>query len=108
LIGYRQIDINKVLENLIFMHLKVSGYKITVGQLGDKEIDFVGERKGEKIYIQAIYLINSEAVKEREFGNLLAIKDNYPKLVVSMDKMTGGSVKGIKQINILDFLSKLL
>jgi len=77
-------------------------------QQGQKEIDFVGERKGEKIYIQAAYLINSEAVKEREFGNLLAIKDNYPKLVVSMDKMAGGSFKGIKQVNILDFLSKLL
>lgn len=108
LVGYRQTDMNKILENLIFMHLKASGYKITVGQLGDKEIDFVGERKGEKIYIQAAYLINSEAVKEREFGNLLAIKDNYPKLVVSMDKMAGGSVKGVKQVNILDFLSKLL
>lgn len=108
LIGYRQTDINKILENLIFMHLKASGFKITVGQLGEKEIDFVGERKGEKIYIQAAYLINSEAVKEREFGNLLAIKDNYPKLVVSMDKMAGGSIKGVKHVNILDFLSKLL
>lgn len=108
LVGYRQTDINKILENLIFMHLKASGYEITVGRLGEKEIDFVGERRGEKIYVQAAYLINSEAVKEREFGNLLAIKDNYPKLVVSMDKMAGGSVKGVKQINILDFLSKLL
>lgn len=108
LTGYRQADINKILENLIFMHLKASGYKITIGQLGEKEIDFVGERRGEKIYIQSAYLINGEAVKEREFGNLLAIKDNYPKLVVSMDKMAGGNVKGVKHINILDFLSKLL
>lgn len=108
LIGYRQADINEILENLIFMHLKASGFKITVGQLGEKEIDFVAERQGEKLYIQAAYSINSEAVKEREFGNLLAIKDNYPKLVVSMDKLAGGDVKGIKQVNILDFLSKLL
>ncbi|MDO9399416.1 MAG: ATP-binding protein [bacterium] len=107
IIGYRQTDINKILENLVFMHLKVSGFKVTIGQLGKKEIDFVCEKKGEKLYIQVAYLISSEAVKEREFGNLLAIKDNYPKLVVSMDKMVEGGVEGVKHMNILDFLSRL-
>jgi uncharacterized protein len=105
-IAYKQADINKILENLVFMHLKTSGYKITIGQLGKKEIDFVAEKTGERIYIQVVYLLTTDAVREREFGNLLLIKDNYPKFVVSMDEVVGGKHKGIEQINIVDFLSR--
>ncbi|NIA18364.1 MAG: hypothetical protein GWO79_00585 [Actinobacteria bacterium] len=90
------------------MHLKISGYKITVGQLGKKEIDFVAEKGGKRIYIQAAYLIANDAIKEREFGNLLEIRDNYPKIVVSMDEVAEGQYKGVKHINIIDFLSREL
>jgi uncharacterized protein len=103
-IGYKQTDISKILENIVFLHLKILGYKITVGKLYDKEIDFVCEKLGEKIYIQVVYLINNEKTIEREFGNLLKIKDNYRKIVVSMDEVIGNKYKGIEQINILDFL----
>ncbi|MCK5475121.1 MAG: ATP-binding protein [Candidatus Pacebacteria bacterium] len=104
-IGYKQTDINKVLENLVFLHLRVLGYKVFVGKLGNKEIDFVCEKQGKKIYIQVAYLIN-EQNKEREFGNLLEIKDNYPKFVVSMDEfISDNECKGIKHIHIRDFLS---
>jgi len=104
-IGYKQVDINKVLENLVFLHLRVLGYKVFVGKLGNKEIDFVCEKQGEKIYIQVAYLI-TEQNKEREFGNLLSIKDNYPKYVISMDEFIGNNkYKGIKHIHIRDFLS---
>ncbi|MFH1412724.1 MAG: ATP-binding protein [bacterium] len=106
IVNYNQVDINKVLENLIFLHLQVLGYNVTVGQLKDKEVDFVCEKQGEKFYIQAAYLITEEN-KEREFGNLLAIQDNYPKIVVSMDKLIDkGGYKGIKHMSIRDFLSK--
>ncbi len=105
-IGYKRMDINKILENLIFMHLKIFGYKITVGQLGKKEIDFVAEKGGQRIYIQAAYLIANEEIKKREFGNLLEIRDNYPKIVVSMDEVKEERYKGVKHINIIDFLSK--
>ncbi len=106
IIGYRQIDINKILENLVFLHLQILGYEVTVGQLGDKEIDFVCEKRGKRLYVQVAYLITEENAK-REFGNLLAIKDNYPKLALSMDEMIDDSeYKGIKHINIRDFLSK--
>lgn len=105
LIGYRQTDINKILENLVFSHLKILGYKVYVGKLGDKKIDFVGEKRGERVYIQVAYLINTDKTRKREFENLLAVPDNYPKIVVSMDEMIGEKYKGVKHINIRDFLN---
>ena len=102
--SYKHADINKILENLVFLHLQILGYKTTVGQLKDGEIDFVCEKQGEKIYIQVAYLITKEN-KDREFGNLLNVKDNYPKIVVSADEMIGKKgYKGIEHINIQDFL----
>jgi hypothetical protein len=105
IIGYRQADIGKALENLIFSYLKMSDYSVTVGNLQGKEIDFVAVKNGKKVYIQASYLITDEN-REREFGNLLAIQDNYPKYVISMDKMIGESdYRGIKQISIRELLT---
>lgn len=104
--NYDHADINKILENLVFSHLQVLGYQVTIGQLQDKEIDFVCEKHGKKIYIQTAYTITG-ANKEREFGNLLEIKNNYPKMVVSMDDIKGESeYKGIKHVNVIDFLSR--
>lgn len=105
LIGYRQVDIGKILENAVYNHLQAVGYAITVGKSGEKEIDFVCEKAGEKLYVQVAYLIADEKTKNREFGNLLEIKDNYPKMVVSLDKMAGGSYRGVKHVNVLDFLA---
>lgn len=106
-IGFKQTDINKVLENLVFLHLKILGYDVAVGKLGDKEVDFVAEKRGEKLYVQVAYLITDQKIRDREFGNLLKIKDNYPKLVVSMDKMIGEKYKGIEQMNIRKFLTSI-
>jgi predicted AAA+ superfamily ATPase len=104
IIGYRQADIGRILENLIFIHLKRSGYDVTVGRIGGKEIDFACEKKGERLFVQVAYMITDQAVHDREFGNLLEIKDNFPKIVVSMDEITGGTFKGIRHVNIRDFL----
>jgi uncharacterized protein len=105
IVGVRQTDIQKVLENVVYNHFSLSGYDITVGQLGSKEVDFVCEKQGERIYVQVAYLITEEN-KEREFGNLLSIPDNYPKLVVSMDEEVGsGSYKGIEHVNVRRLLS---
>ncbi len=104
LVGYKATDIGKVLENLVFSHLSRLGFQIHVGQLGDKEIDFVAEKDGRKIYIQVAYLINDKIVRDREFGNLLLIPDNYKKMVVSMDKMIGDDYKGIRHYQISNFL----
>ncbi|MFH1048198.1 MAG: ATP-binding protein [Patescibacteria group bacterium] len=104
LVGYKATEIGQMLENLVFSHLLRLGFKINVGQMGDKEIDFVAEKEGRKVYIQVAYLINDKATEEREFGNLLIIPDNYQKMVVSMDKMIGGDYKGIQHYQIIDFL----
>ncbi|MDQ1284541.1 MAG: uncharacterized protein QG620_889 [Patescibacteria group bacterium] len=104
LAGYKAAEIGQMLENLVFSHLSRLGFTIHVGQLGNKEIDFVAEKEGKKIYIQVAYLINDDATKEREFGNLLEIADNYQKIVVSMDKMAGDDYRGIEHYKIVDFL----
>ncbi|RJQ54872.1 MAG: ATP-binding protein [Nitrospiraceae bacterium] len=108
LVGYRLSDISKVLENIVYMHLRVSGYTVTVGQMGTKEVDFVAEKKGEKLYVQVAYLMPDKKTWDREFGNLLRISDNYPKFVVSMDRMIDGSEKGIRHMHITQFIKALL
>lgn len=107
IIGYRQNDISKILENIVFTHLIMHGYSVTIGWDNGKEVDFICERKGEKMYIQVTYLLKDDTVMEREFGNLLTIKDNYPKFVVSMDKIEGNSYKGIIHKNLIQFLTEL-
>ena len=104
IVNFKQVDINKILENLVYCRLIGLGYKVFVEQIDNGEVDFVAEMKGERIYVQVAYLIASGKVEKREFGSLLAIKDNYRKYVVTMDKMAGGSVKGVAHLHILDFL----
>lgn len=101
---FKANDIAQVLENIVCHHLLVHGYNLSIGRDGDKEIDFVGEKNGEKIYIQVAYSVMDPKTYEREFGNLLAIKDNYPKMVITMDEIEGNSNEGIKQIPIRKFL----
>ena len=74
--------------------------------MGDKEIDFVAEKSGEKMYVQVAYLVPDQKAHDREFGNLLSIADNYRKVVVSMDEPAGGNFKGIEHIHIRKFLAE--
>jgi predicted AAA+ superfamily ATPase len=104
IVGSGYFDIGKTIENVIYIHLLIAGYDVTIGQYGEKEIDFVAVKDGRKIYIQACYLIPDEKVKEREFGNLLLIKDNYPKYVVSLDEYLIGNFEGIRHLHLKDFL----
>lgn len=103
-----QRDIHKLMENAIFLHLSQQRYEVFTGQQnGGKEIDFVARKNDEIIYVQSTYLLNDEATRKREFGNLEAISDNYPKYVVSLDEWTSGStVNGIKHIHLGEFLSE--
>ncbi len=106
--GYNPNDIAKLLENVVFNHLKVAGYKVYVGQKGAKEIDFIAQREGETIYVQVCYLLADEKVIEREFGNLLDIPDNYKKYVVSMDNFsTSNTFKGIIHQTVPEFCENL-
>lgn len=105
--GYKSADINKITENAVYLHLLINGYKIFIGKTGDKEIDFIAERQNELLYVQVTSYLTDEKVVEREFGNLLSVPDNYPKLVVSLDEFSGSSTyKGIQHLTLLEFLSE--
>ena len=105
--GTREGDIEKVIENIIYQHLVNLGYKVNVGQLQAGEIDFVCTKKAgaKRIYIQAAYIIADSETREREFGNLHNIKDNYPKYVVSMTPLvTRNDDNGITHLHLRNFL----
>lgn len=106
--GSREGDIEKVIENIIYSQLVRLGYEVTVGQLQAGEIDFVCTKsEGQRIYIQASYIIADEATREREFGNLRSIRDNYPKYVISMTPLVDRQdFDGITHIHLRRFLTK--
>mgnify|MGYP003289170570 CR=1 FL=1 len=106
--GSRQGDVEKVIENIIYNHLVRLGYEVSVGQLQAGEIDFVcTESKGSRIYVQASYIIADNAAYEREFGNLHAIKDNYPKYVISMTPLvTKADDNGVTHLHLRHFLTR--
>lgn len=109
IVGYKSSDIHKVLENAVYLHLRMAGFSVTVGQEGNKEIDFIAQKSGEKIYVQVAYILTNEEAINREFGNLLEIRDNYPKYVVTMDEMTETTTyEGIKRIHVKDFCLNLV
>lgn len=101
--GGNMRDINLVLENIVFLELLRRGYTVTVGKAGEREVDFVCDKRGEKLYVQVTYLLASEETIAREFGVYDSIRDNFPKYVVSMDELDL-SRSGIKHRNIRDFL----
>ena len=99
-------DIEKRLENVVFLHLLRLGYSVHVGQLRSSEIDFVAEKGEQTLYVQVAYLIADEETEKREFGNLQAIRNNHPKMVVSMNPLnTISEVEGIRHIHLRQFLS---
>jgi len=107
IVGYRSADIGKIMENAVFLHLKINDFEVTVGNSNNKEIDFIAEKNNEKIYIQVAYLLQDEQTITREFENLLQINNNYRKIVVTMDNLfSGSSYKGIEHKHLLDFLNE--
>lgn len=104
--GTREGDIEKVIENIIYQHLIRLGFQVYVGQLQAGEIDFVCTKpEGQRIYVQASFIIAEQATREREFGNLRSIKDNYPKYVISMTPLlTKNDDDGITHIHLRKFL----
>ncbi|MDO4773392.1 MAG: ATP-binding protein [Bacillota bacterium] len=96
-------DINLILENVLYLELLRRGYEVTVGRTGDKEIDFVCNKRDEKLYVQVAYLLATEETVAREFGVYDKIRDHFPKYVVSLDEFDM-SRNGIKHKNIRDFL----
>jgi len=102
--GYRDRMISGILENLIFLELKRRAYKVFIGKFDNREIDFVAERKNQKIYIQVAYKLESQQTIDREFSALIALSDHYPKYVVTMDDFFKDTIEGVKHMHISDFL----
>lgn len=107
LVGSNRVgDIEKVMENAVYLHLKSLDYKLSVGTLPHGEIDFVAEKNGQFIYFQVTYLLASEETVNREFGNLMMIPDNYPKYVISKDSFTPEKdYEGITHLSLRRFLT---
>ena len=103
-LGYQSNDISSYLENIVFLELLRRKYKVNIGKQNNKEIDFVANLRDENLYLQISYLLASPETIEREFSPLKSIKDNYPKMVLSMDNLPESNIEGIKRKRIIDFL----
>ncbi|MCQ2580307.1 MAG: ATP-binding protein [Treponemataceae bacterium] len=101
-LGYSPKAVASVLENLVYLELRRRGYSIYIGKYAEKEIDFVAVKQNEKLYVQICRTLPENS--DRELANLKAIKDNYPKYVVTMDSSVCGNEDGIKIVHIKDFL----
>lgn len=105
----RNIDIEKSLENIVYLKLKNRGFDVYVGQINGKEIDFVARRGTEMLYVQVAMTITNEATYQREFGNLKLIRDNYPKYLVTLDPIAAlVNDSGIIACSMRDFLLRQL
>lgn len=96
-------DIGQALENIVYLELRRRGYEVYAGKYDDREVDFIAIDADEKTYIQVTYLLAEASTIEREFSVLEEIDDNYPKIVISMDRVNR-SRNGIIHKNIIDFL----
>ena len=102
LLGYNRKMLDGILENIVFLEMKRRGYEVYVGKNASKEIDFIGVRGNEKIYIQVCVRLPEDS--DRETANLMEIRDHYPKYVVSLQPLDAGIENGIRIVHISDFL----
>ena len=104
IVGYVPGDKAKLLENIVYNQLLYKGYDVKIGWLETQEIDFVATKNNETIYVQVALRLDNDKTIEREFGNLLKINDNYPKMVIAMDEQFKNTYKGITYLPIRKFL----
>ena len=102
LLGYNHKMLDAAMENIVFLELKRRGYDVYIGKSDTKEIDFIAVRRNERIYIQVCVQLPENS--DREVGNLMEIRDHYPKYVVTMNSMDVGIENGIKIVHLADFL----
>lgn len=104
ILGYRDSDISGMLENIVYLELCRNDYQVSLGRLGEKEVDFIAEKAGKIVYIQVTYVMPDVKTRERAFSVLEAIKDNHPKYVISMDSLLTKRPSGVIHLNLYDFL----
>jgi hypothetical protein len=97
-------DISGHLENIVYLELLSRGYKVNIGKLGELEIDFIATKNDRQLYVQVAYLLPDNKTIEREFGALEKINDNYPKVVLSLDRYFDSNRNGIQWKNLIEFL----
>jgi uncharacterized protein len=102
IMGYSPKSIAAMMENIVYFELRRKGYDVYIGKDGTKEIDFVAVRRDERIYVQVCRNLPEDS--DREVGNLLEIKDHYPKYVVTLDEYASGNINGVKIVHLADFL----
>ena len=105
---YDPKDLNKYIENIVYRYLHESGYVVYIGKLGDKEIDFIASKGDKTIYVQVAVSVSGEKTFEREFGNLLQIRDNHAKYVITLDEYATGNHHGIIHMNLRDFIMSVI
>ena len=105
LLGYRDMDTGHMIENIVYFELLRRGYDVSVGKAGNKEIDFIASKDGEKIYYQVTEDMTAESTKERELAPLKMVRDNYEKAVIVLHTDSTASVEGIRIIRLIDFLT---
>ncbi len=104
LLGFRDRDTGHVLENVVYFELLRRGYDAAIGKIGSAEIDFVAANADEKIYIQVTESMTGEEVRRRELAPLQKVRDNYEKIVLSLDPGAETSYEGVKSKNLIDWL----
>ena len=104
IIGYREGDIGGVLENLVFLELRRRGYTVTVGVAGSQEIDFVAERRSGRCYVQVAYLLESPATVQRELSAFAAVRDAYPRVLLTLDPHQPADLQGVRHRSLTDLL----
>ena len=102
----KQYDIGFSLENIVFFELLRRGYNVNIGKNGESEIDFVAHKQGILYYYQVTADMTNEGTFNREIGPLQSVKDNYEKIILTLDHITPGNYDGIKVINLLDWLTE--
>ncbi len=102
MMGFNPKSVASMLENIVYFELRRKGYEVYIGKNETKEIDFVAVQRDERIYVQVCRNIPEES--NREIANLLEIKDNYPKYIVTLDELATGNVNGIKIVHLINFL----
>ena len=103
--GYRDRHISGILENIVYNELVRRGYTVYIGKLDTREVDFIAEQPHHKLYVQVAFKLESEETVQREFAPLLAIRDSYPKYVVTMDPHFQDTIEGVRHIGLYQFLT---
>ena len=104
LLGFRNRDSGHAIENVVFFELLRRGYDVAIGKIGNAEVDFIAATADDKKYIQVTESMVSENVRARELAPLQGIRDNYEKIVLSMETGLDSSYDGIKSLNLIDWL----